>query len=128
MTNGEKLQEIFPTCKIRQLREDIVEITLDGYIAINVVSAWWNDLYESGHQDTDDSGKKLIHEKYNNHLGFGGTGIWTLEYGGTNIYPILGITCSNCHYHTEIHTDADHFDNDIPKVCPQCSSKNIYKK
>jgi hypothetical protein len=79
------------------------------------------DKLVQGIETAYNSGKGLRHTEKP-------TGIWTLEYGGTNIYPILGITCSNCHYHTEIHTDADHFDNDIPKVCPQCSSKNIYKK
>ena len=46
MTNGEKLMETFPSCKTKQPREDIIEITIDGIIGTCVMLDWWNAPYK----------------------------------------------------------------------------------
>ena len=45
-TNGHVIEELFPTCKVKNPRTDVIEITLDGVIGgIYVTADWWHSPY-----------------------------------------------------------------------------------
>lgn len=44
-TNGDMIKAMFPNCEVREIIDDLVHYTLDGYVGQYATKDWWDAKY-----------------------------------------------------------------------------------
>ena len=47
-TNGDMIKAMFPSSEVREIMDDLVHYTLDGYVGNYTTKDWWNAPYKIG--------------------------------------------------------------------------------
>ena len=45
-TNGDMIKAMFPSSEVREIMDDLVHYTLDGYVGAYTPKDWWNTPYK----------------------------------------------------------------------------------
>lgn len=45
-TNGDMIKIVFPSSEVREIMDDLVHYTLDGYVGAYTPKDWWNAPYK----------------------------------------------------------------------------------
>jgi hypothetical protein len=46
-TNGDMIKAMFPSSEVREIMDDLVHYTLDGYVGAYIPKDWWNAPYKA---------------------------------------------------------------------------------
>ncbi len=53
-TNGDVIKAMFPSSEVREIMDDLVHYTLDGYVGAYITKDWWNALYRIDEESEDE--------------------------------------------------------------------------
>ena len=53
-TNGDMIKAIFPSSEVREIMDDLVHYTLDGYVGAYIPKDWWNAPYRIDEESEDE--------------------------------------------------------------------------
>ena len=53
-TNGDMIKAMFPSSEVREIMDDLVHYTLDGYVGAYIPKDWWNAPYRIDEESEDE--------------------------------------------------------------------------